>query len=186
VTTYHFSGTVAWNRMGPFITTGKGLTTKTFTDPSTGLTPAGATQNGAAVTQITADTVTGQWAFTTTDVLAAQLDFGAGPFLVMASELPNLLLTASAPANTAIDNRVKWQPSTAYALGQQVISPNNDVVKANTAHTSSAAYATDVAKWDLSASYARKTDIVYRVGTGVGDYATVQAATTPPTQVVWC
>jgi hypothetical protein len=41
VTTYHFSGTVAWNRMGPFITTGKGLTTKTFTDPSTGLTPAG-------------------------------------------------------------------------------------------------------------------------------------------------
>jgi hypothetical protein len=79
-------------------------------------------------------------------------------------------------SNSAIDNRVKWQPSTAYALGQQVLSPNNDVVKANTAHTSSAAYATDVAMWDLSASYARKTDIVYRVGTGVGDYATVQAA----------
>jgi hypothetical protein len=151
LTTYHFSGTVAWNRLGTFITTGKGLVTKTFTDPSTGLTPAGATQNGAAVTQITADLTTGQWVFTATDVLAAQLDFGAGPFLVMASELPNLLLTASAPANTAIDNRMKWQPSTAYALGQQTISPSNEVVKANTAHTSAAAYATDVAKWDTPA-----------------------------------
>jgi peptidoglycan/xylan/chitin deacetylase (PgdA/CDA1 family) len=43
-----------------------------------------------------------------------------------------------------------WTPSTDYALGQQVISPNNDVVSANVAHTSSAAYSTDTAKWDLS------------------------------------
>lgn len=56
----------------------------------------------------------------------------------------------------------KWQPLTPYALGQQVISPNNDVVSATVAHTSSAAYLTDTAKWTLSATYARRD--VERVG----------------------
>jgi len=50
----------------------------------------------------------------------------------------------------------KWTPSTVYVLGQQVISPTNDVVSANTAHTSSAAYATDRAKWTLSITFASK------------------------------
>jgi hypothetical protein len=49
----------------------------------------------------------------------------------------------------------KWVPSTAYVLGQQVVSPNNDVVSANEAHTSSAAYATDSAKWDFSSTFSR-------------------------------
>jgi hypothetical protein len=52
---------------------------------------------------------------------------------------------------------LKWTPSTAYALGQQVISPNNDVVSADVAHTSSSAYASDVAKWTLSPTFACKT-----------------------------
>src|ERR1035437_10638534 len=47
----------------------------------------------------------------------------------------------------------KWIPSTDYALGQQVVSPNNDVVSAKVAHTSSAAYATDTLKWALSSTY---------------------------------
>ena len=47
----------------------------------------------------------------------------------------------------------KWTPSTVYVLGQQVISPTNDVVSANTAHTSSAAFATDVAKWTQSCTF---------------------------------
>jgi peptidoglycan/xylan/chitin deacetylase (PgdA/CDA1 family) len=50
----------------------------------------------------------------------------------------------------------KWLPLTPYVVGQQVISPNNDVVSANVAHTSSADYATDAAKWTLSPTYARR------------------------------
>lgn len=50
----------------------------------------------------------------------------------------------------------KWTPATPYPLGQQVLSPNNDVVSAKIAHTSSAAYATDAAKWALSPTYALK------------------------------
>ena len=48
----------------------------------------------------------------------------------------------------------KWAPYTQYAGGRQVISPKNDVVAAKVAHRSSAAYATDTAKWALSSSYA--------------------------------
>lgn len=46
-----------------------------------------------------------------------------------------------------------WAPSTAYVLGQQIVSPNNDVVAAKVAHTSSAAYVTDKLKWNLSSTY---------------------------------
>src|SRR5665811_2261364 len=48
----------------------------------------------------------------------------------------------------------RWTPKTAYVLGQQVISPNNDVVSAKVDHTSSTAIVTDQAKWALSSSYA--------------------------------
>jgi len=50
----------------------------------------------------------------------------------------------------------RWTALTSYTLGQQVISPNNDVVSAKIAHRSSAAYASDVAKWTLSSTYALK------------------------------
>src|SRR5450759_1820441 len=46
----------------------------------------------------------------------------------------------------------RWTKSTTYALGQQVISPNNDVVSAKVAHTSSATYAGDTPKWALSST----------------------------------
>lgn len=49
-----------------------------------------------------------------------------------------------------------WKPATRYALGQQVICRSNDVVSANVAHTSSAAYSTDTAKWTLSPTFAGK------------------------------
>lgn len=49
----------------------------------------------------------------------------------------------------------KWMPSTVYLSGQQVITPNNDVVSAKAAHTSSAAYSTDATKWTLGYTYAR-------------------------------
>jgi len=50
----------------------------------------------------------------------------------------------------------KWTPGTAYALGTQVISPCNDVVSAKVAHTSSAAYTSDTAKWTVCAAFANK------------------------------
>jgi len=51
----------------------------------------------------------------------------------------------------------RWTPSTPYALGQQIISPKNDVVTANAAHTSSATFAADEARWTLSSTFARAT-----------------------------
>jgi len=51
----------------------------------------------------------------------------------------------------------RWAPTTAYTLGQQIVSPNNDIVTANVAHTSAAAYATDVAKWTLTSSFLTPT-----------------------------
>lgn len=61
-------------------------------------------------------------------------------------------IAASLPAYAYVS---RWTPSTAYALGQQIISPYNDVVAAKVAHTSSAAYVTDQLKWTLSSTYAR-------------------------------
>jgi Pectate lyase superfamily protein len=51
----------------------------------------------------------------------------------------------------------RWTPSTSYVVGAQVVSPKNDVVSAKAAHTSSAAYTTDTAKWMLSSTYIPST-----------------------------
>jgi len=59
---------------------------------------------------------------------------------------------------------MKWAAYTAYSRGQQIVSPNNDVVSANAAHTSSAAFATDSAKWTISSTFLRQ-DSVFRLGT---------------------
>jgi hypothetical protein len=51
----------------------------------------------------------------------------------------------------------KWQPSTAYAAGQQVISPNGDLVSAATAHTSGASFSGLVSaggNWTVSTTFA--------------------------------
>jgi peptidoglycan/xylan/chitin deacetylase (PgdA/CDA1 family) len=50
----------------------------------------------------------------------------------------------------------KWLPLSPYVVGQQVITPNNDVVSAKVAHTSAAEYNTDTAKWTLSPTYASR------------------------------
>jgi hypothetical protein len=65
--------------------------------------------------------------------------FAAGTTKPVASTTPNYI--------------PKWAPSTAYVRGQQVVSPNNDVVSTKAAHTSSAAYATDMSKWTISSTY---------------------------------
>src|SRR5450631_426622 len=73
---------------------------------------------------------------------------------------------------------LKWAPATAYAVGDQIISPNNDVVSANVAHTSSAQYVTDAAKWTLSSTYAPSVVVPLPSGdtTGVTDLAAIAAA----------
>ena len=47
----------------------------------------------------------------------------------------------------------RWTPITVYVLGQQVVSPNNDVVSAKVAHISSATYDSDTPKWALSSTF---------------------------------
>lgn len=70
---------------------------------------------------------------------------------VAAGSVKPLPIAATQPAYAPI-----WTPNTAYALGQQVISANNDVVSAKSAHRSSAAYSTDTVKWALSSTFGRK------------------------------
>lgn len=64
------------------------------------------------------------------------------------AQVPDLSATY---ASTAMSLQ-KWQPSTSYSLGQQVVSSNNDIISATEAHTSGASY--DAAKWALSTSFA--------------------------------
>lgn len=70
--------------------------------------------------------------------------------VVLASTPQQAAVAATQPAYVP-----KWTPTTNYALGQQVISPNNDVVSAMVAHKSSATYTTDITKWALSSTYAK-------------------------------
>ena len=73
----------------------------------------------------------------------------------------------SAAAAATVTNASSWTPSTAYVLGQQVISPNNDVVSAKVAHTSSATYPADAVKWTLSSTFARHDGFVNVLAAGV-------------------
>ncbi len=77
---------------------------------------------------------------------------------------------------------VRWTPATGYLLGQQVISPNNDVVSAKVAHTSAAVFATDKSRWALGCTYEGAGICVRSYGaTGNGvtlDHVAINAAIT--------
>ncbi len=68
------------------------------------------------------------------------------------AQIPDLSSTYLTPAAGTAAFVPRWQPNTAYTLGQQVVSPNNDVVSAITAHTSGTTF-TPV-NWQLSTTYA--------------------------------
>jgi len=74
-----------------------------------------------------------------------------------------------------IDGRMKWKALTTYATGQQVVSPNNDVVSRITAGTSGATY--DPTQWGLSSTYERPS-VIAAAATGVAatDTANLQTA----------
>ncbi|AYJ48105.1 hypothetical protein [Rhodococcus sp. P1Y] len=59
---------------------------------------------------------------------------------------------------SALDQRFigKWAANTTYAVGQSVVSPAGDVVKASSAHTSTGSY--DSTKWDLTITFASNRD----------------------------
>jgi lysophospholipase L1-like esterase len=65
------------------------------------------------------------------------------------------LSSTFAPAATSVQ---KWQPNTAYAAGQQVVSPNGDVVSAISSFTSAGSYS--AANWNLSTTFARDSSYV--------------------------
>lgn len=75
----------------------------------------------------------------------------------------------------------KWTPSTAYALGQQVISPNDDVVSANAAHRSSTNFTSDQAKWTLSSTFVKRSEAAPLSNTAPQQLGPVALAGTAPT-----
>ena len=168
MTTYHFDGAVAYDRLGSSWRTAAGLRSVTVTDPATGLLPANLKQSGLAVLWLTAD-ANYRYSFTC-DVPGVVVDFGAGAEALYANEVPGLAIAAGGATTTAIDARMKWAPLTVYTLGQQVLSPNNDVVSATAAHTSGATYTP--ANWTLSSTYARVVNVTTLTEAGLTAAAT--------------
>jgi YD repeat-containing protein len=64
----------------------------------------------------------------------------------------------------------KWQPLTVYAAGFPVLSPNNDLVTAKTAHTSGASFT--AANWDLVPTFALANPTLAVTYNGDGSVAT--------------
>jgi lysophospholipase L1-like esterase len=81
-----------------------------------------------------------------------------------ASQVPDLS-AVYAPVATTV--RI-WQPNTAYSAGQQVISPNNDIITAIESHSSTGVY--DATKWALSETFAPAgSDTLYRFRAALAD-----------------
>ena len=79
----------------------------------------------------------------------------ASGFLATNARLPEATAGTTKPiAATQPSYAPLWAPSTTYLRGQQIVSPNNDVLSAKLAHTSSSAFPTDQANWALSSTYA--------------------------------
>ena|GEM_PF-3571892 len=83
------------------------------------------------------------------------------PSIATAADIPDIsatyatataLTTEASTARTAESKAVpRWAPTTTYTLGQQVVSPNNDVVSAIAGFTSGASYVP--ADWAVSSTY---------------------------------
>jgi hypothetical protein len=105
------------------------------------------------------------------------------PSIATASDIPDLsatyatataLTTEASTARTAESKAVpRWAPTTTYTIGQQVVSPNNDVVSAIAGFTSGASYVP--ANWAVSSTFAPLTRGLVITNTNV---PTIPAGTT--------
>jgi hypothetical protein len=129
--------------------------------------------------------------------LAPSGDEGVRPLLGRKSVLMGLLTSGFVIANAAQSSSAsagttkpiaaapsgyitKWTPATAYPVGTQVVSPSpcNDVVAAKVAHTSSAAYTTDTAKWSPGSMYVQQGQVSLDLArqTGVDNTGSTECA----------
>jgi hypothetical protein len=77
----------------------------------------------------------------------------------------------------------KWKANTAYTAGQQVVSPNGDIVSAVATFTSGGAYS--AANWTLSTTFAKPADVQPLVVTALAaDNTPAQAAATAASTAV--
>lgn len=104
MTTYTFTGAVAYDRLGSSWRTAAGLRSVSVTDPGTGLLPTNLVQGGVAVSWLTAD-VNSRYSFTC-DVPGVVVDFGAGAEALYANEVPGLAIAAGGATTTAIDTHL--------------------------------------------------------------------------------
>ena len=93
MTTYTFTGAVAYDRLGSSWRTAAGLRSVSVTDPATGLLPTNLVQGGVAVSWLTAD-ANSRYSFSC-DVPGVVVDFGAGAQALYANEVPGLMVSAS-------------------------------------------------------------------------------------------
>jgi hypothetical protein len=100
LTTYTYTGAVAYDRLGSSWRTAAGLRSVSVTDPATGLLPANLVQGGRAATWLTAD-ANSRYSFTC-DVPGVVVDFGAGAEALYANEVPGLVVNFGAATDTAV------------------------------------------------------------------------------------
>jgi len=94
--TYHFTGVVAWDVLGTSVRIAANKRSVSIIDPATLAIPTGLVQGGVAVAWLTAD-ARGRYTFSC-DVAGVSVDFGAGPLVLYADEVPGLAATAAVDA----------------------------------------------------------------------------------------
>jgi len=133
--TYHFVGAVAYDRLGSSWRTAAGLRSVSVIDPTTGLLPTGLTQDGLAVTWLTADK-NSRYSFTC-DVPGVVVDFGAGAEALYAAEVPRLA-TTEAQTVQAIADDAAASAAAAAASASLVGAPADTAVAAIVGNPASA------------------------------------------------
>ena len=120
MTTYTFTGAVAYDRLGSSWRTAAGLRSVSVTDPATGFLPTNLVQGGLAVAWLTAD-ANSRYSFTC-DVPGVVVDFGAGTQTLYANEVPGLAIAAGIVNDTAIATIVGNPASaTSVSLGSTYV-----------------------------------------------------------------
>jgi len=123
--TYHFTGAVAYDRLGSSWRTAAGLRSISVIDGVTGLLPTNLVQDGVPVTWLTAD-ANSRYSFTC-DVPGVVVDFGAGAEAIYAAEVPRLA-TTEAQTVQAIADAAAASAASAAASAALVGAPADSAV----------------------------------------------------------